>query len=434
MFMGFTPSTTFPTVAANSVISTSAALVSGPNYLYVNSRRYGQIAGLYLPTGAIGGGVTGPQMAKIPINVGSGGVIYWQDPDPQKWFDIENLPILNRLRGSYNNDSNLSIIYIGNEINYKYMNLILDKLGMDNNKLITIDENDVAVDFNNYALVYHLDFKAKATLQNKIKVRNLQLASQVLERASFTEMGTKFAVPVYPFTKLGSSYDFKAKNYTSTYKGSTPHLYLNRHSGWRIRKASDDLLERGISIPINFQEAPEFEIKGVQMWIRYSESAFPAVETRLFSLEHNLGVYDFYVISDSSTQRGFVYGKDRFTDSILDGVQYYVNGSLVERPYLVNQEWLVLGVQFPTNVSFNNDVGRLNLNGPFTYNNVSAYLITNLERAQTVVYNNWGQVAEQTWDYWESSFSWGRMLIIDSNSIGILNFGDIYIRDEDAPV
>jgi hypothetical protein len=59
----------------------------------------------------------------------------------------ENLPILNRLRGSYNNDSNLSIIYIGNEINYKYMNLILNKLGMDNNKLITIDENDVNENF-----------------------------------------------------------------------------------------------------------------------------------------------------------------------------------------------------------------------------------------------------------------------------------------------
>lgn len=290
----------------------------------------------------------------------------------------------------------------------------------------TIDQNNDAIDFNNYALVYHLDFKAKATLQNKVKVRNLQIASQVLERSSFTEMGTKFAVPVYPFTKRGFSYDFKAKNYTSTYKGSTPHLYLNRHSGWRIRKGSDDLLERGISIPINFQEAAIFEIKGVQMWLRYSESAFPAVETRLFSLEHNDGVYDFYIISDSSTQRGFVYGKDRLTDSLIDGVQYYVNGSLVERPYLVNQEWLVLGVQFPTNVSFNNDVGRLNLNGPFTYNNVSAYLITNLERAQTIVYRNWGQVADQIWDYWESSFTWEDVFIISSTDVGILNFGDIY--------
>ena len=290
----------------------------------------------------------------------------------------------------------------------------------------TIDQNNDSIDFNNYALVYHLDFNVKATLQNKIKVRNLQLASQVLERSSFTPMGTKFAVPVYPFTKLGFSYNFKAKNYTTTYKGSTPHLYLNRHSGWRIRKGSDDILERGISIPINFQEASVFEIKGVQMWLRYSESEFPSTESRLFSLEHNDGVYDFYMISDSSTQRGLVYGKDRLTDAVVEGIQYYVNGSLVDKPYLVNQEWAVIGVQFPNNVSFNNDVGRLNLNGQITYNNVSAYLVTNLERAQTIVYRNWGQVSDQIWDYWENSFTWSDVFILSATDTGILNFGDIY--------
>ena len=45
----------------------------------------------------LNGGYAGPQMAKIPVNVGSGSVIFWQDPDPQKWFDVENLPILNQL-------------------------------------------------------------------------------------------------------------------------------------------------------------------------------------------------------------------------------------------------------------------------------------------------------------------------------------------------
>ena len=97
MFLGFAPSETYPSVAANSVVSPNAALVSGPNYLYVNSRRYGQVSNLYLPQGAIGGGVEGPQMAKIPINVGSGGVIYWQDPDPQKWFDIGTVVNLERI-------------------------------------------------------------------------------------------------------------------------------------------------------------------------------------------------------------------------------------------------------------------------------------------------------------------------------------------------
>jgi len=30
-------------------------------------------------------------MAKIPVNVQSNGIIYWQDPDPEKYFDLEDL-------------------------------------------------------------------------------------------------------------------------------------------------------------------------------------------------------------------------------------------------------------------------------------------------------------------------------------------------------
>ena len=71
----------------------NANLVSGPNYLYLNSRKLGSVCNLYLPAGAsnLGYGTTGPQMAKIPVNVQSGGIIYWQDPDPSKWFDLENM-------------------------------------------------------------------------------------------------------------------------------------------------------------------------------------------------------------------------------------------------------------------------------------------------------------------------------------------------------
>lgn len=292
-----------------------------------------------------------------------------------------------------------------------------------------IDKNNDVVDFNDYGLVYHLDFNVKASLQNKVRLKSLQLASQVLERNGFTEMGTKFAVPVYPFSKFGFSYNYKAKNYVSTYKGTTPHLYLNRHSGWRVRKGSDDVTERGISMPINIQEASDFEIKGIQMWIRFSDKQFPTTESRVFSLESNTDIYDFYVIADSSGQRGKIYAKNRESNVVISNLDYYVNGILVSTPYLVNQEWAVLGVQFPSNVSFDGDVGRLNLNGQFTYNNVSAYLVTNLERVQTVAYRSWGDLVAYDWQYWKNNSitpSWGDLLILSSLEAGILKFEDIY--------
>jgi hypothetical protein len=84
------------TTASNTLTAPNVANVSGPNYLYLNSRTFGAQLSLLLPRGAVqlGSGTAGPQLAKVPINVQPGGVIYWSDPDPQKWFTFEDLPLL----------------------------------------------------------------------------------------------------------------------------------------------------------------------------------------------------------------------------------------------------------------------------------------------------------------------------------------------------
>lgn len=77
---------------AGSLQAPKSILVSGPNYLYLNSNTLGTLVNLYLPASDVTtGGNAGPQVAKIPVNVAPTGIIYWQDPDPQKWFDVENL-------------------------------------------------------------------------------------------------------------------------------------------------------------------------------------------------------------------------------------------------------------------------------------------------------------------------------------------------------
>lgn len=77
----------------------NAANISGPNYLYINSRSLGTLFKTVLPVGAdaLGQGSIGPQIAKVPINVQPGGVIYWSDPVPQKWFLLENYPLLTQM-------------------------------------------------------------------------------------------------------------------------------------------------------------------------------------------------------------------------------------------------------------------------------------------------------------------------------------------------
>ena len=85
---------------AGNILTSFAIMVTGPNYLYVNSTRLGSLIELYLPASGnstVRSGNDGPQIAKIPVTAQPGGVMYWQDPDPMKWFNLENLASLSEI-------------------------------------------------------------------------------------------------------------------------------------------------------------------------------------------------------------------------------------------------------------------------------------------------------------------------------------------------
>lgn len=92
-FNGGTINSTFVSGAGNTITSPNVNLITGPNYMYLNSRKIGSLCNLFLPASAtnLGNGTLGPQMAKIPVNVQPQGVIYWSDPCPNQFFNVENL-------------------------------------------------------------------------------------------------------------------------------------------------------------------------------------------------------------------------------------------------------------------------------------------------------------------------------------------------------
>jgi hypothetical protein len=248
------------------------------------------------------------------------------------------------------------------------------------------------IDFNDYAIVYHLDFKSDGIFHHPIRFKELQLASQVLERTDFTPVGSRFGIPVYYYTKNGLYYDLKAKNPIATYKKSTPYLYLDRQSGWKIRGEFSSLIDRGIAIPINLPAAEKTEVSSIQMWIRFAERDFPEDPIMIFSIEHNDGTYDFFIQADSSGKRGYIFGVNRETTEILDDIGYYLNGQSVYTPFLVQEEWAVLGLEFSDLLDFSSRTGRISLNGPLTYNNISYNLATNIEKNETLQTRSWSDM------------------------------------------
>lgn len=87
--LGFYPGYTVTAAAGpgSVIVSSSAAQVTGPYYLYVNSRQVGSMINFNLPDGGVQAGI-GPEICRIPINVGYGSVIFYNDPSPEKFFDF----------------------------------------------------------------------------------------------------------------------------------------------------------------------------------------------------------------------------------------------------------------------------------------------------------------------------------------------------------
>jgi hypothetical protein len=256
-------------------------------------------------------------------------------------------------------------------------------------RIVNDVQEDQPINFKNLAIVYHLDFKSEGIIHQPIKIKELQLASQVLERTRLTPVGSKFGVPVFYYNRPGFYFNLKAKNPIATYKKSTPHLYLNRQSGWKLRGNFDINTNRGLAMPINRSAAQNTEVSSVQLWVRFSEKEFPGERVKIFSITHNFGVYDFYMQGDPSLLRAEVFGVEKETGQLLTSLSYFVNGKKMIKPYIVKEEWAVLSVEFPDLLNFSGKAGILNLNGPLTYNNMSYNLATNLERNVSIEERAW---------------------------------------------
>lgn len=86
--LGFIPTVVNSAVGVGSVIrSTIIANISGPYYLYLNSRILGPLINFNLTDNATNS-VGGPQICRIPVTVQKNSVIFYTDPNPTFYFDF----------------------------------------------------------------------------------------------------------------------------------------------------------------------------------------------------------------------------------------------------------------------------------------------------------------------------------------------------------
>ena len=115
-----------------SITAQNVALLSGPNYLYINSTLFGQLTNNYLPTGfSPTNGNTGPQIAKVPVNCDSGEIIYYTDPDPQKYFDIGDSNSIQKIDFYLSVGTSEAVLDLNGLSFSLKLALLLEKMNMD---------------------------------------------------------------------------------------------------------------------------------------------------------------------------------------------------------------------------------------------------------------------------------------------------------------
>jgi hypothetical protein len=289
-----------------------------------------------------------------------------------------------------------------------------------------------SVDFNDLAIVYHLDFNIRNSLTKPVLLRKLELASQAFNDNSFNPIGTRFGVDLFPYKRSGFYYDYKSKNPFSIYKGTTPYLYLNKNSGIQIRGDFEPLINRGISMPVNKANASNYRVSAMQAWLKYDDMLFSNTEVELFEINYKKDVIKFYIVANSENgTRGKIYARNASDNSDFNGLSYYINGTLVREAVIGLNEWSVIGIVFNNALVFDSYLGSLNLNGPATFNNIAYYQANNLQQVQNTINRSWFRVQEDgltsyDWQYWSNNFTWEGVLIVSSTEAYGVNPADIY--------
>ena len=279
---------------------------------------------------------------------------------------------------------------------------------------------DRSIDFNEIAIVYNLEFKARSTLHKPIKLRSLELASQAFSNNSFNPVGTRFGVNLFPYTRSGIYYDYKAKNPFSIYKGTTPYLYLNRKTGIEVRGELSSSVSRGISLPINKENATEYEVGAIQLWLRSEADEFPLQPKEMFEVKHLSDTIKFYFVANSDRgTRARIFAKNQSTGQEVQDLIYYWNGKQVREPVVTSKEWGALGISFSPTLTFDSFLGNISLTGPFLFNNVAFYQTKNLQLIQSQVFRPWANAdavvdGNSTWGILKTSgenYSWRDILV-----------------------
>ena len=257
------------------------------------------------------------------------------------------------------------------------------------------------VDISTLAIVLHLDISTEASILKPIRTRFIQLAAQSFNKNMPNKLGTKYAVDVYPYAydQQGSNtaptypYNYNIQNPYLIYKQTNPHLYLTRHSGFRVIGTLPTAYHRGVYAKLG-DFSPDKKITSLQMAVLSDFESFSGSEKTIFSIKTNSGDIRFYTgLVPGSTTKAQIFAESSIP------VIYYLNGRKVGTPVINVNEWNVLGISFVEPLDVSNSQGTIFIRSNILVNDISCHYADATEIAQKSSPLLWSQlkVGNQKW-------------------------------------
>lgn len=285
------------------------------------------------------------------------------------------------------------------------------------------------IDFNDIAMVVHIEIKQEGILSNPIRIKDMSISSKVLSQYEFNPIGTESGIDLYPYIKDGLYYDYKEENPFLISKNRYPYLYLTQNSGIRLLDQQSLKKDYGIAFPINLERSGFSRIGAVQLWMKYDLASFPTIDYPIFEIQSLNKTIEFIIKKDASGKRAIIIPRDKETKITQNVPVFYQNGIRVKNPIIEINEWNSIGMLFEDPLVFDNYIGYINIFRGATFNNVSHYNYAGLNETTALVARTWGQVLSDEWPLQETNNVWEDWLYKDQSQTEFDNWLSLYVVD-----
>ena len=267
-------------------------------------------------------------------------------------------------------------------------------------------------DVSDLAVRIKLSVEIDGINTSAFKLSSMSLASVANTTDLFFQMGTMHSYDVAPYTKVGNYYSNKVERPWTTYKASTPYLYLTNSSGLHPLSEHGYGNESGLWITMNGQKDIDFKVSSMQVWVKYSETSVPEEPIELFSVRSDNIWIKFMGVDDGTGLRAKVFAVDGWTGEDHTQVRFHQDGDDVVLPFIQNQHWTSIGIDFEPLIDLRGDIGAICLLSSCVFNNIVFYRTMSLHEQYKFAYRTWEAVrnsgtTDLTWEYWRTGFDGG---------------------------